>query len=469
MIVDKDPDNKPSFSFKVTSKVSSNVKAVKSKQFHQNKNENEEEDKDYILAAEGRELKSTKPSKDKGKLVIPMIKKNNWRVENENESIKIEDKEAVNELLKELEAGGEEENVSIQPILMQNRLPRKTDDETTDEMHDISVRPEQSSMEDYDSIPITAFGCAMLRGMGWSEGKPIGLNNTGLCEPIEYIPRHKGLGLGAEKRNISDNKQRKRKLGEDKLKQKNNSPIVDKDGRVRHIRHLGEETTEAPKGYFPGSNVQILKGVHKNLYGKIVSVDEDTARISVKLALSGEIIQISQYNTNLVDTEEYKKYAKRAPNDKKENMESSNKHSKKERLHEEENNRDSEYISSHCWMMPNIRVRIISKTYKDGRYYNKKVKLLDVIGRNVCCCKTDEKKLLEDVRQEYIETIIPKNQGDYVLIVNGKYKGKIAKLLERHKSECEAVVQLTSNKHVTTVSYDDLSEYVGELPEDEFL
>lgn len=43
---------------------------------------------------------STKPSKDKGKLVIPMIKKNNWRVESENESIKIEDKEAVNELLK---------------------------------------------------------------------------------------------------------------------------------------------------------------------------------------------------------------------------------------------------------------------------------------------------------------------------------------------------------------------------------
>ena len=61
---------------------------------------------------------------------------------------------------------------------------------------------------------------AMLKGMGWSEGKPIGLNNAGLVEPIEYIPRHKGLGLGAEKRNEPNNSTRKRKLGDDDLKKK---------------------------------------------------------------------------------------------------------------------------------------------------------------------------------------------------------------------------------------------------------
>lgn len=63
-------------------------------------------------------------------------------------------------LLQELEADGEEENVSIQPILMQNRLPRKTDDETTDEMHDISVRPEQVTHN--LSIQICSFGWSAI-------------------------------------------------------------------------------------------------------------------------------------------------------------------------------------------------------------------------------------------------------------------------------------------------------------------
>lgn len=37
-----------------------------------------------------------------------------------------------------------------------------------------------------------------------------------MIEPIEYIPRHKGLGLGAEKRNEPSKSTRKRKLGEDR-------------------------------------------------------------------------------------------------------------------------------------------------------------------------------------------------------------------------------------------------------------
>ena len=37
----------------------------------------------------------------------------------------------------------------------------------------------QSSVDDYDNVPVEAFGAAMLRGMGWEEGKPIGLTNRG--------------------------------------------------------------------------------------------------------------------------------------------------------------------------------------------------------------------------------------------------------------------------------------------------
>jgi G patch domain/KOW motif-containing protein len=71
----------------------------------------------------------------------------------------------------------------------------------------------QSDVADYDSVPIDAFGAAMLRGMGWTEGAPIGNTRKGYDNNFLYnvnfhcsvvipkIPelRPKGLGLGADR------------------------------------------------------------------------------------------------------------------------------------------------------------------------------------------------------------------------------------------------------------------------------
>lgn len=35
---------------------------------------------------------------------------------------------------------------------------------------------EQPTLDDYENIPIEAYGMAMLRGMGWQPGKGIGKN-----------------------------------------------------------------------------------------------------------------------------------------------------------------------------------------------------------------------------------------------------------------------------------------------------
>lgn len=35
---------------------------------------------------------------------------------------------------------------------------------------------EESTLDDYDNVPISDYGMAMLRGMGWKEGVPIGKN-----------------------------------------------------------------------------------------------------------------------------------------------------------------------------------------------------------------------------------------------------------------------------------------------------
>ena len=42
----------------------------------------------------------------------------------------------------------------------------------------------QSTLEDYEKIPIDAFGVAMLRGMGWQPGKGNGWN-----EKYEFYSR----------------------------------------------------------------------------------------------------------------------------------------------------------------------------------------------------------------------------------------------------------------------------------------
>ena len=34
-------------------------------------------------------------------------------------------------------------------------------------------------MEDYQDMPVTSFGAAMLRGMGWKNGEAIGGTNKG--------------------------------------------------------------------------------------------------------------------------------------------------------------------------------------------------------------------------------------------------------------------------------------------------
>jgi len=60
------------------------------------------------------------------------------------------------------------------PILLANKVPEGYEE---DSYLNVSLRPEQSNLEDYERIPIDQFGMAMLRGMGWKETEGIGLKN----------------------------------------------------------------------------------------------------------------------------------------------------------------------------------------------------------------------------------------------------------------------------------------------------
>lgn len=91
---------------------------------------------------------------------------------------------------------------------------------------DIDELPEAATLADYDRVPVSQFGAAMLRGMGWKEGtaatrKP----GKGIVEPYLPASRPALLGIGAKEREVLDDgsKQKRRKPTEKYI------PIVKKE------------------------------------------------------------------------------------------------------------------------------------------------------------------------------------------------------------------------------------------------
>ena len=49
----------------------------------------------------------------------------------------------------------------------------------------------------------------------------------------------------------------------------------------------------------------------------------------------------------------------------------------------------------------------------------------DVISHNKCICRTEEGKVLEELCQSMLETVIPRGESAHVMIVKGTHLGKV--------------------------------------------
>lgn len=95
----------------------------------------------------------------------------------------------------------------------------------------------ESSIDDYERVPISDFGKAMLRGMGWKEEEKKEDSKPWLDAPVQ---RPKGMGLGADK-------------------------VIKKQALL--IAPNQSETLEVKKN----ACIKVLAGKHKNLYGTVSS------------------------------------------------------------------------------------------------------------------------------------------------------------------------------------------------------
>ncbi|GIY03614.1 g-patch domain and KOW motifs-containing protein, partial [Caerostris extrusa] len=425
------PSNRQNVSFKFT-KIT--AKALTG-------NRLDEENKDFVVSVDKSEIKSTLAKPKPAELVIPLIKKNNWRnlkttkkQENASENESELNNLAVQELLKESsEKNAQWENrefsnmtVAI-PLIVQNKIPEGYE---TDDKLNVSLRAEQSTIEDYDKVPIEQFGMALIRGMGWKEGEGIGNNNK---KPVELKRRPKGLGLGGDASVLKKNQEKAK-----------------------------EEKLELTKGAY----VNIIQGQHKGYYGEVLGLDEENARVIVKLT-TDEKVTLPEFFIKLVSKKEfnkesriinratYEKYKREEEkkeknerhsikrersddldNSKHERKETENGHSegknsrkpeKRSKRHHsrersEEKHRTSK--SSQTWVKPQLRVRFINDKYQKGKFFNEKMVVVDVMSSKSCFCKTDDGRILDDISPSMLETVIPRHENAYVMIVQGKYSGE---------------------------------------------
>jgi len=294
-------DSNVKFGFKKT--VAPNpLKNLKSKLL-ETEDEFQPESKDFVDSISGTFINGSakKPKLEKAELVIPLISKNNWRPKLSNGRIdhhkgspsiaakpKAKDaltleQQAVNEILESAKKGHECESAEFDsaiPLLLQNRIP---DGFETDDNMDVSLRPEESTLDDYDRVPIEQFGLAMLRGMGWSKTGGIGLTNQKAVDMKEPQVRPKGLGLGAERPNKD----------KDAVPQSSGS----KDDRDKLTLKVG-------------AYVIVTKGSSKGNYGQVESFDEDNNRVIIKLAINSKMAAVSKFYIDLVSEREFHKKSK---------------------------------------------------------------------------------------------------------------------------------------------------------------
>nr|XP_057906984.1 G-patch domain and KOW motifs-containing protein [Doryrhamphus excisus] len=469
----------------------------------------QDEEKDYLTGISRNELQSTKPSEAPKERIIPLILKNRWRLphqedqddesgsktgpiqlnghgsgdktQDSNETNNSVEAQAVKELIEDsrrkLEEMQSEATLHLTiPLLAQNKVPDGFED---GDHINVELRPEPSTEDDYKKVPVEGYGLAMLKGMGWKKGEGIGRTFKQDVKPYEYKPRVIGLGLGADRSAIRD-------LEPSKTRR------PPKPGEVR------DKEEEEPLVLGRGGCVLVESGAHKERYGKIEALDTDNARVLVKMAIGGDVVSVHQYAVKLVRQKEYDRYSKdlsrlsrahkqkvkedneRRQQEEKERRHIDNvKHKSSERDGDKDNRKRKHRESSKdrekppekeakpakappSWLQRDLKVRFIDKAFKGGRYYNSKMRVEDVLTPYTCICRTEDGRLLDDVEQNKLETIVPKGDYDAIMVVLGEHRGQVGRILQRDKNKCKAMVQLERyEKKVFTLDYDCICHYLG--------
>ncbi|XP_012593609.1 G-patch domain and KOW motifs-containing protein isoform X1 [Microcebus murinus] len=441
------------------------------------------EEKDFLKTVERRELQSVKPSEAPKELIIPLIQNGHRRQPLAQPPGPSMDtgalvdgvlSQAVKEIIEESKKSLEErENAGIDPTLAIPMIQKgcTPNREGADSEPQAETMPEEA---DYESVPVEAYGMAMLRGMGWKPGKGIGRTFNQVVKPRVNSLRPKGLGLGAN-------------LTEAQALTPTSSSHVPRPDKEQE-----KDKEDQPEALVPGGAVVVLSGPHRGLYGKVEGLDPDNVRAMVRLAAGSRMVTVSEYCLRSVSQQEFDKnsldlngqVSKTSPGQQN-GTASSRKALRDQDLHVQQENseRKRKHLPnrqdgpaaksgkaaprSQHWLHRDLRVRFVNKLHKGGQYYNTKMTIEDVLSPDTCVCRTDEGRVLEGLKEDMLETLVPKAEGDCVMVVLGPHAGRVGHLLGRDIARSRALVQLRRENQVVELHYDAVCQYVGPSDTDE--
>jgi hypothetical protein len=100
----------------------------------------------------------------------------------------------------------------------------------TDAYHqDMSELPDVATLDDYARVPVSQFGAALLRGMGWKEGTAASRTRSGPVAPYLPAARPALLGIGAKEWEAPDDGGPKKQKGKSDRRY---VPVVKKEKEV---------------------------------------------------------------------------------------------------------------------------------------------------------------------------------------------------------------------------------------------
>lgn len=258
--------------------------------------EEKKNDVELIQCLEGQTIKLVHEKEEEKQLVIPL--KNSQRTSSALRLLKNlknvldgdEPNEEGNDTQQQSNNKTAESNNEAGPLSIDQRVIKEllneaqNDDDGDDANKDKLTLPmtadqlpldgaKESTLDDYDDIPVAKFGFAMLRGMGLNDEE---IKSAKSKEP-ELRP--KGMGLGADK-------------------------VLKKPKLL--VAPAANETLEIKKNAY----VRILGGKNKDLYGQIEGLDDHAGRVIVKLALGGSKEAFNEFMVQPVSKQEYQQYGK---------------------------------------------------------------------------------------------------------------------------------------------------------------
>ena len=292
------------------------------------------------------------------------------------------------------------------------------------------VPQKEASAEDYDDVPVTAFGEALMRGMGWEKGGGVGRKRQ-IVEPIDFDSKKKTLGVTVYEEESAE------------------------ANRLFHEFRLGDY-------------IEIVGGQDKGTHAKILSLSLETSRCIVRLP-SEEVIDLALINISKGSHDQYLRQRDLHNDNDVDVFNDPLQPSKRLKTEKKQcSSKTSAFISKvsslvEPWLHQDLKVRIVCQKYLGGIYYCKKVDVVDIIDSEFCICRDEYGKLLDKVPQSILETVIPKEKGALVLLLSGQYRFQIAELEEKN-SKSESIICITSiDKDVITVPFGEVCQYIGDL------